>query len=62
MRKEVGSVKAESQKILGADAVLAQTPKCSTRNTRFLTHDPRGFSEGYICKRVFVCVCVRFFL
>ena len=47
VRKPVGNVKADIQKMVGGWAVMAHFSNCSTRCTRSRVQAARGFREGY---------------
>lgn len=47
VRKAVGYVNPDSQKILGGWAVVAQVASCSTLIIRSFVQDASGFMEGY---------------
>lgn len=47
VRKPVGKVKPDSQKITGGRARLAHSSNCSTRIAKSLVHAASGFCEGY---------------
>ncbi len=46
VRKPVGNVKPDIQKMVGAWAVVAHFSSCSTRWTRSLVHAANGFRDG----------------
>lgn len=46
VRKPVGKVKPDSQKITGGRARLAHSSNCSTRMARSRVHEASGFCEG----------------
>jgi len=54
VRKPVGNVKADSQKIMGGWADVAHFSNCSTRSTRSRVHDASGFIDGYAYRRTHV--------
>lgn len=47
VRKPVGKVKPDSQKITGGRARLAHSSNCSTRVAKSRVHEASGFCEGY---------------
>lgn len=46
VRKPVGKVKADIQKIVGGWAVTAHLASCSTLATKSLVQEPKGFIDG----------------
>lgn len=51
VRKPVGKVKPDSQKITGGRARLAHSSNCSTRRAKSRVHEANGFCEGYAWRR-----------
>ena len=47
VRKPVGNVNPDNQKIMGGCAVTAHLENCSTRCTKSRVHDASGFMDGY---------------